>query len=120
MIRQWNPGDRARVRPILYLPASPGRIYRQRARHTYPATVTETVHLPNGTGIRVVLDKHAELVMTDEQREMFVPPSELHRLGCECRRCTRRPASSGLDYFRPRMRRWASAAWARFENFFDY
>jgi hypothetical protein len=120
MIRQWEIGQRVRVRPILYLPASPHAVYRKKAAHTYPATVVETLHHPVGTFIRVELDEHDCLLMRASDRDMLVPPKALHPWRCECRRCRKRPTSSGLDYTRARLRRWASVAWAKFENLFDY
>jgi len=120
MIRQWEVGQRARVRPILHLPSSPTTVYRCRAAHTYPATVTETVHLPKGTAIRVVLDEHEHLVMRSDQRNMLLAPKELHPIKCDCRRCSYLPASRWLDYPRARLRRWISVGWAKYENLFDY
>ena len=120
MIRQFEVGQCVRVRPILHLPATPSTTYRKKAAHTYPATVVETLHHPVGTFIRVVLDEHQSLVMRSGERNMLVPPRALHPFKCACRRCTKRPASSGLDYARARVRRWASVAWAKFENLFDY
>jgi hypothetical protein len=119
-IRQFETGQRVRVRPILHLPASPTTVYRRRASHTYPAVVVETIHLPNGTAFRVVLDEHETLVMRSEERNMLVPAKALHAWRCECRRCAKRPATRGVDYARARWRRWASAAWAWFESKFDY
>jgi hypothetical protein len=120
MIRQWEVGQKVRVRPILHLPATPSMVYRQRVRHTYPATVVETLHHPVGTFIRVQLDEHEHLALSDAERMMLVPPAELHPVWCDCRRCKRRPSSRGLDYPRARWRRWTSVAWAKYENLFDY
>lgn len=119
-VRQWEVGQYVRVRPILELPADPNSIYRRRAAHTYPATVTETFHLRGRTIIRVELEKHERLVLSDAQRNMTVSPAALHHCRCGCRRCTRRPRTRGLDSARPRLRRWASVLWAKYERLFDY
>jgi hypothetical protein len=120
MIRQYEIGQSVRVRPVLYLPATPETTYRVRARHTYPAKVVETFHHPVGTFIRVVLEEHNSIALSDAHREMLVPPVDVHHWKCDCRRCSKRPASRGLDYSRARFRRWASVAWAKWENLFDY
>ena len=119
MIRQWEIGQKVRVRPILHLPATPYTTYRRRVRHTYPAIVVETLHHPVGTFVRVQLEEHTSLLMRDSDRDMLVVPKELHSFKCECHRCKRRPASHGLDYPRARWRRWLSVAWTKYENLFD-